>query len=221
MTDSFAMTPRTKVKRLPARGVYDRATIHAILDAGLICHVGFVDEGRPVVIPTIHVRVGDQIVLHGSPASRMLRCLAAGAEACVTVTHVDGLVLARSAMHHSMNYRSAVVFGRGAEIVEPGRKLAALRALTEQIVPGRWSDTRPPSAEELRRTMVVAIPIDEASAKIRTGPPVDDPADYALPHWAGVVPLRLVAGEPIPDPKLAAGIAAPSHARQYRGPGPA
>jgi len=211
---------RSKVKRLPERALYDRDTIDEIVDTALICHVGFIDDGQPLVIPTIHVRVGEKIYLHGSPASRMLRTLARGAEACITVTHVDGLVLARSAFHHSMNYRSAVLFGRGSAVADDGQKLEALRALSERLIRGRWADVRPPSEEELHKTLVVAIAIDEASAKVRTGPPLDDEEDYALDVWAGVLPLQLTASAPIADPRLAAGIAAPQYATGYVGPRP-
>ena len=212
--------PRSQIKRLPQRAVYDRAAIDAILDEGLICHVGFVADGQPFVIPTIHVRIGDRVYLHGSPASRMLQTLARGGEACLSVTLVDGLVLARSAFHHSMNYRSAVLFGRGAA-VEGEQKIAVLHALSEHLIRGRWRDVRGPNAEELRRTLVVSIPIEEASAKVRMGPPADDEEDYELNVWAGVLPLRLAASAPIADPRLAAGIAPPNYATDYAGPQPA
>lgn len=209
---------RSQIKRLPQRAVYDRAAIDAIVDESLICHVGFVDAGQPFVIPTIHVRIGDCIYLHGSPASRMLRALGRGAEACITVTHVDGLVLARSAFHHSMNYRSAVLFGKGAMVADEGQKLEVLRSLSERLIRGRWADVRPPNEEELRKTLVVSIAIDEASAKVRTGPPLDDEEDYSLDVWAGVLPLKLTASAPIADPRLAAGREAPQYARGYEGP---
>ena len=209
---------RSQVKRLPQRAVYDRAAIDEIVDTAVICHVGFIDDGQPFVIPTIHVRLGDKIFLHGSPASRMLRTLGRGADACITVTHVDGLVLARSAFHHSMNYRSAVLFGKGATVEDEGQKLAVLRSLSERLVRGRWADVRPPSEEELRKTLVVSIAIDEASAKVRTGPPLDDEEDYAISVWAGVLPLRLTAAAPIADPRLAAGIALPPYITPYAGP---
>lgn len=214
-----AASDRSRVKRLPQRGVYDRAMINSILDSALICHVGFVADGQPYVIPTIHVRIGDCIYLHGSPASRMLRALAAGAAACITVTLVDGLVLARSAFHHSMNYRSVVLFGRGAAVDDDGRKNEILRLLAEHLVRGRWADARAPNSDELRRTLVVGIPIDEASAKMRSGPPLDDEEDYRVPAWAGVLPLRIAAGALVPDPRLAAGIAPPGYATGYTGPG--
>ena len=198
MTATIPVTERTKVRRLPKRGHYDRETIHAILDEALICHVGFVVDGSPVVIPTIHWREGDTLYVHGSSASRMLRSLKEGVDACVTVTLLDGLVLARSAFHHSMNYRSVVVFGKARE-VDGEEKLRALDSLVEHVMRGRSRDVRPPNEIEMRATTVLALPLDEASAKIRTGPPVDDDEDYALPVWAGVVPMKLTRGEPIAD----------------------
>ena len=200
MTATIPVTDRTKVRRLANRGNYDRETVHSILDEALVCHVGFVVDGAPVVIPTIHWREGDELYFHGSAASRMLRALKSGVEACVTVTLIDGLVLARSAFHHSMNYRSVVIFGE-ARVVEGDEKLRALDSLIEHITPDRARDVRPPNEIELKQTLVLALPLDEASAKIRTGGPVDDEEDYALPVWAGVVPLKLTAGEPIPDEK--------------------
>lgn len=190
---------RTTVRRLPKRGDYDRATINAILDEALICHIGFIAEGSPVVIPTIHARAGETLYVHGSAASRMLRTLREGVPACVTVTLLDGLVLARSTFHHSMNYRSVVIFGTAREVVDREEKLRALEAIVEHVAPGRSAVARPPNEEELRATMVLALPIEEASAKIRTGPPLDDADDYKLDVWAGVIPMRLVAGEPIED----------------------
>lgn len=213
-----AASPRTTVKRKPQRAAYDRVTIDEILDQALICHVGFSTGGQTFVLPTIHVRMGDNVYLHGSPASRLLQILAAGTDVCLTVTLLDGLVLARSAMHHSMNYRSVVLFGTARVVDDESEKLAALHALTEHIIPGRWADIRVPSDLELRQTMVVAIPIREASAKIRTGPPIDDDADYELPIWAGVIPLRLAAGEPAPDSRLCPEIKSPSYATNYPGP---
>ena len=198
MTATLPVTDRTKVRRLPKRGHYDRETIHGILDEALICHVGFVVGGSPVVIPTIHWREGDTLYVHGSSASRMLRSLKEGVDACVTVTLLDGLVLARSAFHHSMNYRSVVVFGKARE-VDGEEKLRALDSLVEHVMRGRSRDVRPPNEIEMRATTVLALPLDEASAKIRTGPPVDDDEDYALPVWAGVVPMKLTRGEPIAD----------------------
>jgi nitroimidazol reductase NimA-like FMN-containing flavoprotein (pyridoxamine 5'-phosphate oxidase superfamily) len=209
---------RATVKRKPQRAAYDRATIDEILDQGLICHVGFSDGGQTFVLPTIHVRVGDQVYLHGSPASRLLQILAAGTDMCLAVTLLDGLALARSAMHHSMNYRSVVLFGTAQVVDDESEKLAVLHALTEHIIPGRWADVRMPSDHELRQTMVVAIPIHEASAKIRTGPPLDEEADYELPIWAGVVPLRIAAGAPVPDSGLSPEIKSPPYATKYPGP---
>src|SRR4051812_22349241 len=184
---STLQTERTTVKRLSERGNYDAATVHAILDEALICHVAFSVDGKPVVIPTIHTRIGDTLYFHGSAASRMLRSLREGVEACVCATLLDGLVLARSAFHHSMNYRSAVVFGTAREVTDPAEKLRALDALVEHVARGRSAEVRPPNERELKQTLVLALPIAEASAKIRTGPPVDDEEDYALPVWAGVL----------------------------------
>lgn len=217
MTDKAA-TRRSQIRRLPQRGVYDRAAIDAILDEGLICHVGFVADGQPFVIPTIHVRLGDRVYLHGSPASRMLQTLKQGGEACIAVTLVDGLVLARSAFHHSMNYRSVVLFGRGSAVDDENQKLDVLRRLSEHLIRGRWSEVRAPSADELRRTLIVSVPIDEASAKVRTGPPLDDEEDYQLNVWAGVLPLRIAASAPIADPRLKAGTLPPPYAIDYGGP---
>ncbi|HJR09101.1 MAG TPA: pyridoxamine 5'-phosphate oxidase family protein [Pyrinomonadaceae bacterium] len=213
--DSFTPTARSAVKRLPKRGVYERERVYRILDEGLICHVGFVVEGQPFVIPTGYARAGDTLYLHGSQASRMLRALRDGIQVCVTVTLLDGMVLARSAFHHSMNYRSVVVFGRAVVVEEGALKLEALRALTEHLAPGRWAEVRQPTREEVRATLVLALPLAEASAKVRTGPPVDDEEDYTLPIWAGVVPLGLVAGEPIADPRLPVGIEPPPHVLNY------
>jgi nitroimidazol reductase NimA-like FMN-containing flavoprotein (pyridoxamine 5'-phosphate oxidase superfamily) len=218
MSDDTKPTERSIVKRLPARGAYDRAVIDQILDAGLVCHLGFVVDGQPFVIPTTYVRVGDTVYVHGSPASRMLQTLERGALACVTVTLVDGLVLARSAFHHSINYRSVVVFGKGVLVSDPDEKLGALKALTDHLIPGRWQEIRQPNSQELKRTLVLAIPIEEASAKIRVGPPLDDEEDYQLSVWAGVVPLKLAAEAPVPDPRLSAGIRAPAYADSYPGP---
>jgi nitroimidazol reductase NimA-like FMN-containing flavoprotein (pyridoxamine 5'-phosphate oxidase superfamily) len=203
---------------MPKRGAYDRASVHAILDEGLICHVGFVHAGSPVVIPTGYGRDGDVLYLHGSVASRMLRTLAEGVDMSVTVTLLDGLVLARSAFNHSMNYRSVVVFGRARLVEDPESKLAALYCLSEHLVPGRWNAVRPPTERELKGTSVLALPLDEASAKIRSGPPEDDDEDYALPHWAGVLPFTLHVGPALADPRLAPGIAVPEHVSDYRRP---
>ncbi len=211
-------TPRSSVRRLPDRARYDRATVDAILDEGLVCHVGFVDEGQPYVIPSSYARQGDRLVLHGSAASRMLKVLSAGASACVTVTLLDGLVLARSGFHHSMNYRSVVVLGRAVEIDDPAEKRRALEAIVENVAPGRATSVRPPNDKELRATRVVAIPLDEASAKVRTGPPKDDEEDYALPVWAGELPLRLEPLAPVADPHPGPAIPTPPHVTGWRRP---
>lgn len=195
--------------------------MHQIIDEALICHLGFVVDGQPFVIPTIHVRVGEIIYVHGSPASRMLRTLERGIPACLTVTHVDGLVLARSAFHHSMNYRSVMVFGTAQVVDDPEKKAKVLHALTDHLIRGRWEEIRQPSPEELRRTLMLAIAIDEASAKIRVGPPLDEEEDYALSVWAGVLPLRLTAMDAIADPRLVPGTAVPSYVASYNGPKPA
>src|SRR5262245_50089009 len=199
---TFTETQRTRLKRLPNRGHFDRETVYGILDEGFICHVGFAPEGQPFVIPTGYARDGDKLYIHGSQASRMLRALSGGVAACVTVTIIDGLVLARSAFHHSMNYRSVVVFGRATLVEDREEKLAALVALSEHIIRGRWAEVREPTEQELKLTTVLSMPLVEASAKIRTGPPLDDEEDYALPMWAGVIPLHLQAGEPVNDPRL-------------------
>jgi nitroimidazol reductase NimA-like FMN-containing flavoprotein (pyridoxamine 5'-phosphate oxidase superfamily) len=193
------MQTRSQVRRIPDRGRYDAASIHAVLDAGLQCHVGFVVDGQPYVIPTLYARVGETLYLHGSAASRMLRELQKGIAACVTVTLVDGLVLARSAFHHSMNYRSAVCFGTARLVEDADEKLRALEAISEHVIPGRWAEVRPPSALELKATTVLLFTIEEASAKVRTGPPKDDEEDMGSPVWAGVLPLRIAAGEPVAD----------------------
>jgi nitroimidazol reductase NimA-like FMN-containing flavoprotein (pyridoxamine 5'-phosphate oxidase superfamily) len=193
---------RTRARRLPARADYAPETIHAILDEALVAHLGFAAEGQPYVIPTLHARVGDRVYFHGSSASRTVRALAAGAPVCLTVTLLDGLVLARSAVHHSVNYRSVVVFGQATPIEAPGEKETAIEAFTERLIPGRWSEVRPPTAKELKAIQVFSLPLDEASAKARSGPPVDDEEDYALNAWAGVIPLATVPGTPTPDERL-------------------
>lgn len=203
-------TDRTKLRRKPKRGSHERATIEAILDEALVSHLGFVDEGRPVVIPTLHARAGADVYLHGSAASRALS-RSDGAEVCLTVTLVDGLVLARAATNHSANYRSAMVFGAAERIEEPGEKLAALETVVEKIVPGRWSDARRPSEKELRATSVLRIPLEEASAKVRSGGPLDEEEDMGLPVWAGVLPMRTVTAAPLPDALLTAGIQLPTY----------
>jgi len=208
-------TPRTTLRRLPARGHFDRATVNAILDEALVCHVGFVSEGQPFVIPTIHARVGEQVFVHGSAASRMLKTLQGGVPVCLTATLVDGLVLARSAFHHSMNYRSVVVLGDAIAVTEEGEKWDALHAIVEHVAPGRWSEVREPSPKELAGTLVLRLPIEEASAKVRTGPPLDDEEDYALECWAGVLPLRLTPGTPVPDPRMPEGRPLPASVTGY------
>ena len=212
---TFEQTERTKLKRLPARGVYDRELVYGILDEGLICHVGFAVEGRPYVIPTGYARVNDQLYIHGSQASRMLRTLHRGVEACVTVTLLDGLVLARSAFHHSMNYRSVVIFGNASLVDDPQEKFSALRAFSEHMICGRWDEVRQPTEQEMRATTVLSLPLEEASAKVRTGPPLDDEEDYELPIWAGVIPLSLVAGAPVPDSRLKPEVEVPGYAAPY------
>jgi uncharacterized protein len=198
---------------VPKRGFHDRETLDAILDEALISHVGFVHDGKPAVIPTLHARVGDEVLLHGSAASRMLRTLSEGVDVCLTATLIDGLVLARSAFHHSMNYRSVVLYGQACPLTGDDRLEQALEAFTEKLVPGRWNDVRWPTPKELKGTTVLALPITEGSAKIRTGPPIDDDEDYALDAWAGVVPLRLTAHPAEPDPQLRPGIPQPSYVR--------
>lgn len=211
----FTPTERTQVRRLPDRGKYDAETVHAILDAAFVCHVGFVVNEQPFVIPTNFGRAGDLLYLHGSSASRMLKTLAGGIAVCVTVTLVDGLVLARSAFHHSVNYRSVVILGRATLVEKPEEKMNALHAFTEHVMRGRWRDVRPPTDLELRATTVLGLRLAEVSAKIRTGPPKDDAEDYALPIWAGVLPLPVVPGAPIADPKLNQGLEPPENVRRY------
>jgi nitroimidazol reductase NimA-like FMN-containing flavoprotein (pyridoxamine 5'-phosphate oxidase superfamily) len=211
----LAPTSRTALKRLPERGSFDREVIDAILDEALYCHLGFAVEGQPYVIPTIHARVADRVYVHGSAASRMLRALGEGLPACLTVTLLDGLVLARSAFHHSMNYRSVVVLGTAQPVTEAGEKRRALEAIVEHVMPGRWPEVRPPSENELRGTLVLRLPVSEASAKVRSGPPKDDEEDYLLPCWAGVVPLRMMSGEPVADPRLAPDVGLPPSVLAY------
>lgn len=206
---SFSATARSKLKRLPKRGHYDRDTVYAVLDAGFVCHVGYAIDAQPYVTPTCYWREGDALYWHGSAASRMLRHLEKGVECCLTVTHVDALVLARSGFHHSINYRSAMIFGRAHKIEDPQDKLARMEAFIERMFPGRWQGLRPVTRQELKGTTVLGMAIGEASAKIRSGPPVDDDADYALPIWAGLVPVRQVAGAPADDGRLAAGAEVP------------
>jgi uncharacterized protein len=198
---------------LPKRGAHDRHTIDAILDEAMVCHLGFVHDGRPAVIPTLHARVGDEVLIHGSAASRALRTLATGVEVCLTATLIDGLVLARSAFHHSVNYRSVVLYGTARPLTETEELESALEAFTEKLVPGRWADVRWPTRKELKGTSALALPIEEGSAKIRTGPPIDDEEDYALGMWAGVVPMRTEVLAPEPDERLADGIEPPEYVR--------
>ena len=209
-------TERTRVRRLPKRGAYDSETINSILDEAFVCHIGFVVDGQPYVIPTGFARIDNDLYIHGSSASRMLRSLAEGVQVCVTVTLVDGLVLARSAFHHSMNYRSVVILGKATLIEEPQEKDRAMEALTEHIVPGRWKDVRWPTELELKATSVLKVPIEEASAKIRTGGPVDDEEDYTIDIWAGVLPLNLVSGQPIEDERLTQEIELPKYIQDYK-----
>jgi uncharacterized protein len=215
MPENRAMSERTRVVREPQRAVYDRDVINAILDEGLLCHVGFTAEGQTYVIPTMYARVGDAIYFHGSAASRMLRGLASGLNVCVTVTLADGLVLARSVFNHSMNYRSVVALGNAALVDEPDEKLAALRAFTEKILPGRWGDARQPYQKELQATSILRLPLNEVSAKVRAGGVEDDAEDYALKVWAGIVPLRLVADRPVRDERCDAAIPAPVYGRKF------
>jgi nitroimidazol reductase NimA-like FMN-containing flavoprotein (pyridoxamine 5'-phosphate oxidase superfamily) len=215
----FAPTPRTTLKRLPKRGVFDQAAVNAILDEGLVCHVGFVADGQPFVIPTTYARVDDRLYIHGSAASRMLRSLSGGIPVAVTVTLLDGLVLARSAFHHSMNYRSVVVLGRAELVEDSAERSAALEAIVEHVVPGRSRLVRGPSEKELLATSVLRLDLVEVSAKVRTGPPIDDEEDLGLDCWAGVLPLRLVPGEPVADPQLPAGRPPSADVTGYRRPG--
>ena len=211
----FSRTKKTRVKRLPKRGHYDRETIYQILDEALICHVGFVKEDQPYVIPINFARVEDSIVLHGAKASRLLKHIGAGHPVCVEATIVDGLVLARSVFHHSVNYRSVVLFGKGRLVLDEQEKLEALEAVTEHLIPGRWKEARRPNPKELQATSVVSIPIDEASAKIRVGPPVDDEEDYALPVWAGVLPLQEMAQSPVGDELQSGHVPLPEYIENY------
>lgn len=211
----FQPTERTQVKRLPKRGHYDEDTVFQILDSAFVCHVGFAVEGQPFVIPTNYGRRGHTLYLHGSSASRMLKTLSAGVPVCVTVTHVDGLVLARSAFHHSVNYRSVVILGNAQLVEDPSEKMEALRIFTDHVVKGRWDDVRPPTEQELKATTVLALPLEEVSAKVRTGGPIDDEPDYSLPVWAGVLPLETVAKIPLPDPNRKADVPLPAYLKNY------
>jgi uncharacterized protein len=215
VTDNFSVTERTRVIREPQRGVYDREAIYKILDEGFICHVGFAVDGQPFVIPTMYARVGDAIYFHGSAASRMLRNVSAGVSVCVTVTLVDGLVLARSVFNHSMNYRSVVALGNATLVDAGAEKLEALRGFTEKILPGRWEEARQPNEKELKATSILRLPLTEVSAKVRVGPPEDDAEDYALEIWAGVLPMELKAGEPIRDERCDESIPVPGYISNY------
>jgi len=212
----FQPTERTQVKRLPKRGHYDRETVYQILDTAFVCHVGFNVDGQPYVIPTNYGRAGDTLYLHGSAASRMLKTLSEGVPVCVTVTHVDGIVLARSAFHHSVNYRSVVILGTACLVESPAEKKEALRIFTEHVMKGRWDDVRQPTEQELKGTTVLALPLEEVSAKVRTGGPLDDEADYSLPVWAGVLPLETVTKEPVPDAERKNDPPVPDYLKHYR-----
>lgn len=216
MSEKLSPTKKTTLKRIPKRGNFDREVINSILDEAFICHVGFVADGQPYVIPTAYGRVGNDLYVHGSAASRLMRSLADGIDICVTVTLIDGLVLARSAFHHSINYRSIVIIGNAEMVTGDDEKRKALESFTEHLIPGRWNDVRPPTDLELKATIVLRLPINEASAKMRTGDPVDDEADYSLNVWAGVLPLALKAGEPIPDARLDPNIEPQEYVQRYK-----
>jgi uncharacterized protein len=215
MADNHVPSARTRVVREPHRGMYDRATAYKILDEALVCHIGFTIDGQPFVIPTGYGRAGDDLYVHGSAASRMLRNLDQGVPVCFTVTLVDGLVLARSIFNHSMNYRSVVVLGTAIAVKDREEKLQALRAISEHIVPGRWAESRQPNEQELKATLVMRLPILEFSAKVRQGPPIDDEEDYQFPTWAGVIPFQTLAGPPVPDPKLDSRYKVPEYVEHY------
>jgi uncharacterized protein len=216
MADNTAMSDRTRIVREPQRAIYDRETIYKILDEGFVCHVGFTADGQTFVIPTMFARVDNAIYFHGSAASRMLRGVSAGLNVCVTVTLLDGLVLARSVFNHSMNYRSVVALGNASIVDEPGEELQALHAFTEKILPGRWNDARQPNQKELKATSILRLPLTEVSAKVRVGGVEDDAEDYALKVWAGIVPLRLVADAPVRDERCDPSVATPSYALNFR-----
>jgi len=215
MSEAQVPSQRTRVVREPHRGVYDRAAAYQILDEGFICHVGFIVDGQPFVIPTGYGRVGDNLYLHGSAASRMLRNLDKGVPVCVTVTLLDGLVLARSIFNHSMNYRSVVVLGTAVAVRDANEKVEALKSLSEHILPGRWAESRQPNERELKQTLVMRLPIEEFSAKVRKGPPIDDEEDYSFPTWAGVIPLQMAPGAPENDPRLDPKMPVPVYASAY------
>ena len=211
----FEKSARNRVRRIPDRGQYNKDEIYPIVDQAMICHVGIVQDRQPFVIPTLHARRGDEILLHGASTSRLMKHVEAGEPVCITITHTDGIVLARSVFHHSINYRSAVLFGTGYLVTETDAKAAALKSFTERIMPGRWDDARQPTPNELKATSVVAVTIDSASAKVRVGPPGDDEEDYALPIWAGVVPLTQGVDAPVADPRLTDGIEVPGYISEY------
>ena len=215
MSQTQMPTPRTRLVREAERGVYNREAAYRILDEGFLCHVGFVADGQPFVIPTSYGRKDDRLYIHGSAASRMLRQMKDGVPVCVTVTLLDGLVLARSIFNHSMNYRSVVILGKATPVDDAVEKVEALRLLSEHIIPGRWADARQPNERELKATLVMRVPIEEFSAKVRTGPPIDDEDDYSFPTWAGVVPLETVSRPPINDPRLDPQYKAPPYAAHY------
>jgi nitroimidazol reductase NimA-like FMN-containing flavoprotein (pyridoxamine 5'-phosphate oxidase superfamily) len=216
--NAIAPTARTRVKRLPKRAAYDRDAIYSILDTALVCHVGFAIDGQPYVIPTLHVRIGDRVYIHGSAASRMLGAAADGTRLAVTVTHIDGVVLARSAFHHSVNYRSAVILGTASLVADPAEKLVVMKCLVDHVAPGRWEHIRHPNEKELAATSALSIPIIEASAKLRSGDPIDDEADYALSIWAGQIPFATRALTPVADARLDASTPVPAHVSEYRLP---
>ncbi len=216
MPETQIPSARTRVVREADRAVYDRETVYRILDEGFLCHAGFVVDGQPFVIPTSYGRKDASLYIHGSAASRMLRQMKDGVAVCITVTLLEGIVLARSIFNHSMNYRSVVILGRATLVDDPEEKLAALRVLSEHILPGRWEDSRHPNEREVKATSVLRVPIEEFSAKVRLGPPVDDEEDYAFPTWAGVIPLEMVAGAPIDDARLLPGKEAPAYAKVYK-----
>jgi len=216
MPDTFPSSDRTRVVREANRAVYDRDAIYRILDEGLVCHIGFADEGQPFVIPTMYARIGNNLYVHGSAASRMLRGLSTGLPVCITVTLTDGLILARSVFNHSMNYRSVVALGQATLIDDPAEKLRALQAFTEKLIPGRWNDARQPNERELKATSILKLPLTEVSAKVRTGDVEDDAEDYAFPIWAGVIPLRLVADAPLRDRRCDPAIPTPAYASNFK-----
>jgi uncharacterized protein len=218
-SSAIAPTARTRVKRIPKRASYDRDVVHSILDSALVCHVGFAIDGQPYVIPTLHVRIADRLYIHGSAASRMLGTAAEGTPIAVTVTHIDGVVLARSAFHHSVNYRSVVILGVARLVTDPAGKLAVMKGLIDHVAPGRWDHIRQPNDKELAATSVLSLPIVEASAKVRSGEALDDEADYALPIWAGLIPIAPQALAPVRDSRLDPSIAIPAHVTEYLLPG--